>query len=120
MIFFCGFGSILPYILYLIIIWLCVLIGFRGNILRREKSAFTIEITKNQLDKIKISDECNYINFYDSVVIENSNIQKNHTLYNHTPDIITASWKIYFHPKSAPIIVSIFENSQKLRGPPHT
>lgn len=31
MFYFGGFGSVLPYFLYLSVVWICVLIGFRGQ-----------------------------------------------------------------------------------------
>lgn len=32
MLFFGGFGSILPYLLYLSVVWICILLGVKGNI----------------------------------------------------------------------------------------
>jgi hypothetical protein len=43
MFFISCFGSILPYILYLSLIWLCILAGFRGNMIFRGKPQVTVE-----------------------------------------------------------------------------
>jgi hypothetical protein len=39
MLFFGGYSSILPYLLYLSVVWVCVLVGVRGNIWKIFKSA---------------------------------------------------------------------------------
>ncbi len=118
MIFFSSFGSILPYLLYLSVVWLCILIGFRGNLMMREKSQAGIEKSAD-LKQRTISDHQVYADFqYSDSSEKNNKVVKESALIHFEYSIYQSLKKPIFRPPLSEEFLSVFYYSHLLRGPP--
>ncbi len=118
MIFFSSFGSILPYLLYLSVVWLCILVGFRGNLMMREKSQAGIEKSAD-LKESAISDHQVYANFrYPDSSKKNNKVEKESALIHSAYSIYQSLKKPIFRPPLSKEFLSVFYYSHLLRGPP--
>lgn len=118
MLFFAGYGSILPYLLYLSVVWVCILIGVKGDVWKIFKSADNCE----QISISNTSDD----NYFDAFILSMSDEsyqvkEKNsHSIYTSTGDYLF--WKSD-HFIRWTVFVSNWQpsfrsSSISLRGPP--
>ena len=118
MIFFSSFSSMLPYILYLSVIWLCVLAGFRGNIFHRERmentSEKTIDVRSFTLSKTQFQDETVYQFTTDRS--ETAAIEADGSFSINSAILLFK--EIFFKPSGFKKLRPGFSYSFLLRGPP--
>ena len=108
----------LPYILYLSLVWLCVLAGFRGNIFQREKpentSEKTIDVRSFTLSETQFHDVTVYQ--FPSDRFEIADIEADGS---YSSNFAILSFKeIFFKPPGFKKLRPGFSYSFLLRGPP--
>lgn len=117
MVFFGGFGSMLPYLIYLSIVWVCVLVGMRSNIASLFRQSTTTELIVEEKSQYDFLDENTIAPFSED--LSHSDISKFYTdltsyvicpLANESPE----RQSVFKHS-----VDRLTDQSISLRGPPN-
>jgi hypothetical protein len=117
MIFFEGFGSLFPYVIYLALIWICLLFGFKGQISQVFKN---INIDKKEI-KAESFDQHTSLNnrffqFWNKVYqTDSGTMHKQFRQYSSLLLLNLSRYSILFFDTS---MQEQFNNSLAHRGPP--
>ena len=118
MFFLNGFSSMFPYVLYLALMWLCILVGIRGKLLTNEISNAGYE------KSLKIIDQVNNIPQKNTVLCVHHNqgekySQKSKQILNiFIKRFLYSSFKVFFPSFQSHFQSNGFHNPILLRGPP--
>ena len=117
MLFFGGFGSMIPYLIYLSIVWICVLVGIRGNITNLFRQSTDSELVIEENSQKDFIDENTLAPFSENYFIAFYPDQTKEFVFTKiSPLINSAAHRDYLfkHPTDK------IENSElSRRGPPN-